>query len=196
MDLKSIFLIISTIVGLITPIIGIRAIFKGEYKPHRTTRLIFLIVTSLFVLTLLAQGDRVGIILAIIQLISSTAIFILSFKYGVGGTSKTDIVVFVSAMITLLIWRLTDNPTLALYMSILTDIIGFAPTLVKSFKEPYTEDPKFYGSDTVAGTFNILALRSYNLSDLAFPGYIFLVNFASVLLILIGRKSKNPTLKK
>lgn len=191
MDVKQLFLIISTIIGLITPLIGIRAIFKGEYKPQRMTRLIFLIISLLFVSTLFAQGDTVAIVLAVIQLITSITIFTLSFKYGMGGYSKTDLLVFICAMITLVVWKTTENPTSALYTSILTDTIGFSPTIIKSFKNPFTEDPKFYLSDTIAGFLNILALKSYMLSELAFPLYIFLVNGLVLGILLIRGRTRS-----
>jgi hypothetical protein len=187
MDIKDIFLVISIVVGLVTPLIGIRSIFKGEYKPQRTTRVIFLLLLFISVASLLAQKDRVAIVLAVLQWLTSLIIFVLSFKYGVGGFEKKDIVVFFMAMITLIIWKTTSNPALALYMSILTDFIGLSPTLIKAYKQPYTEDPKFYASDTMSGFFNLIAVKNYQLNALAFPGYIFLINLFCFLLVM-GRR--------
>jgi hypothetical protein len=190
MDIKQIFLYISILLGFITPIIGVRSILKGEYKPQRITRLLLFIVTFIFVSTLFFQGDRIGLFLAIPSFIGSTVIFILSIKYGVGGRSKMDIITLVGALLSLLVWKVTDNPTLGLYASILTDFIGFSPTLVKSYKEPYTESYLFYGCDLIASFFNLLALKSYLMMDLAFPLYIFIVNSSVTLIILLRRRLK------
>lgn len=190
MDIKQIFLYVSIFLGFITPIIGVRSILKGEYKPQMITRLLLFIVTAIFVGTLFSQGDRIGLFLAIPSFIGSTAIFILSIKYGVGGRSKMDIITLIGALFSLVVWKVTDNPTLGLYASILTDFIGFSPTLVKSYKEPYTESYLFYGCDLVASFFNLLALKSYLMMDLAFPLYIFLVNFTITVIILIRRRLK------
>lgn len=187
MDIKDIFLILSTIVSFSGYFIGIYSIFKGEYKPHRTTRLIILIVISISALSLFLSGDRVGLFLALAQTIGCLIIFLLSLKFGMGGMSRVDIIVLIFAIITLIIWKTTNNPILALYMSITTDFIGFSPTLYKAFKLPFTEDPKFYSADIIAGLLNLLALRLYNFSDIAFPGYIFIVNLACVILIIVGR---------
>ncbi len=190
MDIKQIFLYLSIFLGFITPIIGVRSILKGEYKPQRITRLLLFIVTAIFVLTLFSQGDRIGLFLAIPSFIGSTAIFILSIKYGVGGRSKMDIVTLIGALLSLIVWKVTDNPTLGLYASILTDFIGFSPTLVKSYKEPYTESYLFYGCDVIASFLNLLALRSYLMMDLAFPLYIFLINLSVTIVILLRRRFK------
>jgi len=90
MDIKFIFLVISVIIGFITPIIGIRSVLKGGFKPQRMTRFLIFVISLLFVGTLLAQGDRNGVFIAIAQLIGSLIIFILSIKKGMGGTEKFD----------------------------------------------------------------------------------------------------------
>lgn len=188
MDIKQIFLIVSTVIGFITPIIGIKSVLNGTYKPHRITRLVILIVTVIFIATLYFQGDRNGLFLALAQGVGGILIFILSLKYGVGGASKSDWIIFAGAMISLIVWKTTDNPTLGLYASIITDLIGFFPTLIKSWKDPTSENWKFYGSDVLASFFNLLALRSFLLMDVAFPFYIFLLNFATVLILLYRNK--------
>ncbi len=190
MTVHTIFLYLSTIIGLITPIIGIIAIFKGTYRPQRTTRLIFLFITSLFVATLFAQGDRNGIILALIQLMSSTLIFILSLKYGMGGKGKLDITVLLLALFAIVVWKITDSPFLALTMSVIADLIGFSPTLIKAYMLPHTEDWRFYASDVFAGLFSLLSISLITIQNLAFPLYIFLINL-SVALIIIFRQRRS-----
>jgi hypothetical protein len=188
--MQNIFLILSTIIGLLTPIIGIRSILKGEFKPQRITRFIFLILTSIFVASLFAQGNQTAIYLAVLQWTGSLAVFILSIKFGVGGTDKSDMAVLFLALTAIVIWKVTDNPALALYMSLFADFIGILPTLIKSFFQPQTEDPKFYFSDVLAGLFSLLAIRSLVFADIVFPAYIFLINFICVILIFAGRKFK------
>jgi hypothetical protein len=64
--MREVFLTLSVLVGLATPLIGIYSIFKGEYKPQRITRLIFLIITLIFVFSLISQNDKSGIFLALL----------------------------------------------------------------------------------------------------------------------------------
>ncbi|HOR01808.1 MAG TPA: hypothetical protein PKZ92_00940 [Candidatus Woesebacteria bacterium] len=195
MDIKFIFLVISVIIGFITPIIGIRSVLKGGFKPQRMTRFLIFVISLLFVGTLLAQGDRNGVFIAIAQLIGSLIIFILSIKKGMGGTEKFDFFILFMVILSLIIWKTTNNPTLGLIMSIVTDLMSFLPSLIKTWKYPETEEWKFYMSDTLASFFSILSIKLYSLANLAFPIYIFLINTATVLIIL-GRKKrigiKNP----
>ncbi len=187
MELKTVFLTISTITALFSPLIGIISILKGQFRPQRMTRLLIFLISLLFVGTLLAQHDTNGIYIAGSQLIGSLIIFLLSLKRGIGGTGKIDLVVFIMTMVSLFIWQTTQNPVLGLTMSVLTDLIAFTPTLVKTWHLPHTEEWKFYLSDVIASTFSIFSISSYSYGNLVFPIYIFLINMTSVVMIL-GRK--------
>lgn len=189
MDLKSIFLILSTIAALASPVIGIYSIVKGDFRPQRMTRLLIFLISLLFVGTLLAQKDRNGIFIAGPQLFGSFIIFILSLKKGIGGRGRMDIIVFIMAIISLIIWQTTNNPVLGLSMSIITDFIAFSPTLVKTWKLPHTEEWKFYMSDVIASSFSILSIKNYSYGVLIFPIYILLINTVSVLMINLRKRA-------
>ncbi|MBP9797962.1 hypothetical protein KBC70_02340, partial [Candidatus Woesebacteria bacterium] len=70
------FILLSTVIALISPIIYAKAIFKGEAKPHRTTRFVLLTITTLSTLTLFAQQDTVAIWLAGVSTVQAVFIFI------------------------------------------------------------------------------------------------------------------------
>lgn len=182
--MQNIFLIISIIAGFVSPIIGITSILKRGFKPQRMTRFLILLLSLLFVSTLLAQGDRNGIFIAVAQLIGSAIIFILSIKRGMGGTNRLDYLVMGLSVSAIIVWKSSNNPLLGLLMSILADFIGFVPTLVKTWKYPETEEWKFYMSDVVASFFSILSISLYSINNLAFPIYILLINTTSVVMIL------------
>lgn len=183
----NLFLTLSIAVGFVSPIIGITSVLKGGFKPQRMTRFLIMLVSFLFVATLFANGDKNGIYLASAQLLGSIAMFYLSLKRGMGGNTRLDWVVFMMAIGSLILWQTTNMAFLGLVMSIVTDFIGFVPTLVKTWKYPETEEWKFYMSDVVASFFSILSIAVFSLQNLAFPIYIFLINMTSVVMIL-GRK--------
>lgn len=192
--MKEIFLAISVIISLISPVVAIVSIFRGEYKPQRTTRFLYVLIVGLFVGTLFASGEKAGLPLAITQFIYCCVIFVLSLKYGMGGKGSLDFFVVLLAFLAILVWYTTNNPVLGLYFSILTDFIATSPTLIKSFKKPFTESPIFYLCDVFAGIFTILGIEAYSAKSLAFPGYIFLVNLLLVCVNMFSRRF-NPQLK-
>lgn len=151
------------------------------------TRLLIFLLSLLFVGTLLAQGDRNGIYIAIAQLFGSMVILALSIRKGIGGWNTLDKVVLFLTFLSLILWKTTSNPLLGLVMSVITDFIGFVPTIAKTWKYPETEEWKFYMSDVISSSFSLLSLKSYTLATTTFPAYILFINAFGVILIL-GRR--------
>lgn len=147
-----------------------------------------MLLSFLFVGTLLAQGDRHGIYIAVAQTFGSIVIFLLSIKKGMGGWNRLDKVVLTMTLLSLVIWKSTDNPLLGLVMSVVTDFIGFVPTITKTWQFPETEEWKFYLSDVISSTFSLLSIGSYTLANTTFPAYILFINALGVVLIL-GRRA-------
>jgi len=185
--MKNIFLVLSTVISLSAYILGIISITKGSFKPERMTRFLLLLISLLFVGTLLASGDRNAIYLALATFVGTLVIFLLSIKNGIDGTSKLDKTVFFMVIVSLFVWYTTKNPILGLIMSILTDFIAFFPTLVKAWKIPETEEWKFYALDTLSSFLIILSLSTITFGKIIFPLYVFSTTLL-VVLIIIGRK--------
>jgi len=188
--MKQYFIIISSLLALISPLVYSQAILKAKAKPHRTTRLVLLLITSLTTASLLAQKDQVAVYLAAVSAFQSIIIFILSLKWGMGGWAKTDIICLIIAILGILLWKTTNNPTLALYSAIAADFTGMAPAIIKTYKFPETEVWTFFFLDTIAAGFSILALKSFSLQESSYPIYIMLINFTMVLLIIRPKKLK------
>jgi hypothetical protein len=189
MEIKSIFIIISTSLAFISPLVYASSILKGKAKPHRTTRLVLLIITSLTTISLFAQHDRVAIYLAGVSTFQSTLIFFLSIKHGMGGGSKTDILCLIIAIIGIILWKITGSAEIALFFAIGADFTGMIPALIKTYKFPKTEIWQFYGLDCFAAFFSLLAMKEWGIEDFSYPVYILLINLIMVLLIVkIGKR--------
>lgn len=184
------FVIISSILALISPLVYSAAILKGNAKPHRTTRLVLLIITTISTFALFAAGDRVAVWLAGVSMLQSILIFVLSIKHGMGGWSKLDILCLLIALIGIVLWRTTNNPILALYFSIIADFTGVIPSIIKTYRFPKTEVWSFFLLDVFAAIFSLLALQNWTLQDYAFPLYIFLINSVMVALIVSPRPKR------
>ncbi len=183
MPIQNILIVISSVLAFVSYIVYIAAILKGKAKPHRTTRFVLVVITVLATASLFSQGNFVAIWLSGVFAFGCILIFLLSIKLGMGGTSKTDIICLVIAIIGIVLWRLTDNPIIALYTSIGADLIGQIPMLIKTYRFPETEVWTFYTLDVIAAILNLSATNHWSISDLAFPIYIILIDSIVVLFI-------------
>ena len=188
--MKNIFITTSVILGLISSLVYFIAILKGKAKPHRTTRLVFLFISTLTTFSLFAQGNRVALWLSAVSTFQSVVIFLLSIKYGMGGRSKTDIFCLLTACIGIVSWQLTKDPLIALYFAMAADFIGVVPTLIKTYRFPHTEVWAFYFLDVCAGIFNLLASEKFIFNQFLYPLYIIVINSSIVYLIVRPYKMK------
>ena len=193
MDIQQIFLIASSILAFCSPAFYVWDILKGKAQPHRTTRLVILIITALSTAALLAQHNTTAVWLAGIGLFQSTIIFALSLKYGVGGSDKLDMVCLVIAAFGIAIWKITNDPVLALYASIAADFTGFFPTLVKTFRFPKTESLLYFLVNLLAVGFNVLAMKVFDLQNVSYPLYLFLANLAMVVFMVRKKRVVEST---
>jgi len=177
-------ILLSSLIALISPIIYARAIFRGEAKPHRTTRLVLLTITLLSTFALFAQHDTVAIWLSGVSALQAIFIFILSLKYGMGGYSLSDGACLIVAIVGILLWQITKNPAIGLYFAILADFTGMVPSLIKTYKMPHTEIYMFFLLDVFAALFSLLAVKQWTAAEVSYPLYIMLINLAMVVLVL------------
>lgn len=180
---------IAAILALAAPVVYIRAILKGEAQPHRTTRLVLMIITVIAASALYFQGDRVALWLAVASALQAAVIFGMSVKYGVGGRDALDVACLVIALIGVVLWRITEQPILALYFSIMADFVGGVPMFIKTWKRPDSEVWSYYAFDVVGAALIIFATNAKAFENLLYPVYILLVN-AFVIALVITPRSK------
>ena len=189
--MNEILIVLSTLLVLTSPIVYIHSIIKGETRPHRTTRLVLMIITVLSTAALW-EAKGAAFWLAFASAIQGTLIFILSIKKGIGGWSKIDVVCLLIALAGIILWQTSGEPGIALLASIVADYVGMVPALIKTYKLPHTEDWRFFAMDTVAGILTIIATTTFTAYTLSYPIYMVLVKCIRVGLILI----RGQTLEK
>jgi len=182
--MKDIFLIISSILAFAAYVTYINAILKKKAKPHRTTRLITFIITALATVSLSAKNNQVAIWLTGIFAFNSFIIFVLSLNYGMGGWEKKDVICLIIALIGICLWKLTKNPSFALYSSIAAEFAGVVPTLIKIYKYPKTEVWTFFAITGFAALFSLLAIKNWNPTEFAYPLYSVCIDLVTVFLII------------
>ncbi len=186
--MRQTLIVISTVLVLASPVVYINSILHGQTHPHRTTRFVLMVITVLSALSLFAGTKGAAFWLAFASAVQGTVIFILSLKRGMGGWAKLDIICLAIALTGVILWQSSGRPIIGLYASIIADFVGCVPMLVKTYKLPETENWMFFAMDTIASILTLAALSSFTLYTLGYPIYIFLINGATVMLILTRRQ--------
>lgn len=166
----------------------IYSILAGKTQPNRATWFIWTIVGGLLAFSYIAEGDQHSIWLPLGYFVGPLMVALLSLRYGYAEWTKLDTICIVAAIISVIPWILSDNATLTLLINVIIDSTGAIPTLVKTFREPETEDLTAWLIFFIANTLQLFAISMWNLAAL-YPIYLFFLAGAMVAFIVKGKLS-------
>jgi hypothetical protein len=151
----------------------IRSIRMGAIKPHVFSWVIW--GTTTFVVFLAQLEDNGGVGAWPIGVSGSITIFIALLAYIKRADitiTKTDWLFLVSAMSSLPFWYFTSDPLWAVVILTTVDVLGFGPTVRKSYFFPHSESLLFFTLITVRNLIVIVALENHSVTTVLFPAVI------------------------
>lgn len=187
----SISMIAGRIAGIVTFIAFIPyviATLRKQIRPNRATWIIWTLVGFTFVVAYRDLGATDSLWVAIGNLCAFFFVMALAIPYGEGGWTRLDRVCLISAVVGFGIWWLMESPLLAMLVSIGVDFLGAIPTLIKTYKNPKSENKTAWVLFLVANTINLFSLSEWSFALAAFPVYFFAISLTQVLLF----KRKDP----
>lgn len=193
MTIQALMSVVAAVLGVISFIPYFYSIIRGETKPHRTTYGIWSFIGTVEVISYVASGARATVLLPLVYLIGEVVIFVLSFKRGMGGTHKLDMLCLIAAVAGVVGWAVTSNPHVALYLSIFASLCGFLPTVKKTYLLPGTESALSWSIAAIAATLNLLAVPHLELYLVSYPLYTFIFDGTEALLTRFPRALRKRT---
>ena len=179
------------ILGLLAFVPYIRATLRGQSKPERASWLIWVIADVTIIFSLLAKGATDSLFLTIAFGVGDIIIFLLSFKYGYGkGFLKRDYIALCGVLLAIILWYLTGEAAVAVFLVIVIDGIGAVLTIIKSYEDPKSENVTRWILDAFASLFACMAVGEWNLVLLAFPLYVLVESIVIVATIYLSPHRK------
>ena len=188
---KNIIGIIAIVLTFIAYAPYFRDLLKGKTKPHIFSWFIWAIVTSIIYALQVSAGAGLGSLVTLAVAVISLLIFILGFKNGNKNIKKIDIVFLVLALLAIPLWLVIDQPVLSIILLSTIDMLGFAPTVRKSWDDPYSETLSLYTITTFRHGLSIFALANYNIVTLLFPTTWVIANALFSIMLIVRRKVKD-----
>lgn len=141
-------------------------VLKEKVKPHPYTWAIWSIVSGVIFFGQLIKGAGWGVVPTFFAEIFTILIFIFSLKHGFKKVRPVDHLFLFIAILGLIPWYMTKDPTVSVVIVTLVDLIAFMPTVAKTWTKPRSENPYFYEMNTVRHIFSLLSLQSYNIATM------------------------------
>ena len=188
MNTHYIFLAVAVSLAIIGNIPYLYSMYKGEIKPHPYTWFIWSIVSLVTFFGQLQKGAGLGAIPTAASEVFTIIIFLFSLKNGFKGIEKKDTYFLVIALLGLIPWALTKDPTLSVITVVTIDVIAFIPTLRKTWKKPESENYILYASNVLRHILTLYLTERWNIATTLHSFAMIVTN--SLMTAFILRKSK------
>ena len=186
--MKTTIAIIAAALAIVGNIPYLRDIIKGRVKPHPYTWLVWSIVSCIIFFGQLAKGAGIGALPTAASEVFTVIIFFFSLKYGFKHIKKIDTVFFIIALLGIIPWILTKDPTISVIIAVGIDLTAFVPTIRKTFLSPATETPLLFGTNVLRHILMLFSLQAYN--NATTLHWIAMITTNTIMTVLILRKKK------
>lgn len=115
----------------------------------------------------------------------------LLFQGKIKHIRKVDTYFLIAALLGLIPWALTKDPTISVIVVVTIDLIAFIPTLRKTWNHPQTEKPLLYGMNVSRHILTLFSLNAYNIATTIHSVAMIWTN--TMMVFFISRKNKKKT---
>lgn len=167
---------------------------RGASRPNKVTQVLWLLLAAIQVAALIDVGASWPLILMVVATVNCLVIVILTFAgYGYTKHGPLDYACFALALLSLVGWKITGNPNVAIFLAILTSLLAIAPAIVKTYRYPETEHTGAWAVVTIAALLSLFSTTRFDFANIAIPLYQFVENGIMMGLAYFGQRFKAPT---
>ena len=181
--MKELLASIAALLAIIGNVPYLVDIVKKRVKPHPYTWFVWTIVSCVVFFGQVVKGAGLGAIPTAVSEIFTLIIFLFSIKYGFKNPPKSDKYFLVLALLGLIPWIITKDPTLSVIVVVSIDLIAFIPTFRKTYCHPKSEAPLLYGTNALRHFLALGALSSYNIATMLHSIVMIITNSIMVIFI-------------
>jgi hypothetical protein len=161
---------------------------KGKSHPNLVTWFTFTLLNGINAAAAWSVGANQTAIFLSAATLATLSITLISLKFGFKRYTKFDMTCQAVAIIGLVLWLLTSNPSVTVAINITLDFIGLLPTLRHAWSNPYKETWQTFVIAMVAGVLTLISIQTYTFISLGAPIYILLADTFTAS-IIISRRS-------
>lgn len=133
---------------------------KHKVTPSIATFLMFTIINISQLASLIAEQVWAVLPFTLVGTVSSLAICVLALKRKKFYLELPDKIGFAGALLGFLLWLVTKDPAINLYVISAVNLITFTPLIIKSFKRPDLETLLPWQLNLLASFFLLLTINS------------------------------------
>ena len=137
-------------------------IVKGKVAPHPFSWLIWaMTATSIFFLQT-SNGSGAGAYGTGVVAICAAIIFVLAFRANKVRIRPLDIISLCIAILGIILWIFIDQPTISIAILLLVEVIGFIPTFLNGWRNPYKDSIAVWSVNGMRQALGLSAVQNVN----------------------------------
>lgn len=193
-DLKNVVGIVAVFLTFIGYIPYIKDVISGKTVPHVYSWFLWGFVTLIAFALQVSAGGGIGAYVTFTAGLLCTIVFIIGFtKKGKKDITQVDTIFFILALIALGFWLIAKQPVISAILTTGVDLLGFAPTIRKSWNKPYSETLSFYLLNTIRFILAVFSLQRYTIVTALYPLAWIFGNGLFGLMLIMRRKQLKQT---
>lgn len=187
-NIKPAISLVAVFLTLVAYIPYIRDTISGKTTPHIYTWFIRALVTAIAFGLQVGGGAGVGSWVTLAIVVACSSVFFLGLRNGKKDITVSDTFFLCLSLIALGLWLIVKQPVLSIILVSLIDMLGFVPTIRKSWHKPYSETLFLYELNTFRHVLSLLALESYSIVTRLYPATWVVANGLFSVMLTIRRK--------
>ncbi len=170
-------------------------VITKETKLNRVSWIIWSTIGIINLAAYISAGEKGTIWFVIAAAINPIILLLLSLKFGEKHWYPIDTACIVLAALSLLLWRMTGNPILALVAGLVADFLGLVPTFIKVIRNPHSENLVSWLIGLLAGICNIIAVQPWTWASGIYTIYMVSQSILVIVPIVNGQLLRKTTPK-
>lgn len=154
------------------------AVIQKRARPNPITWFFWALTPTIVFFAQLFEGVGWGLTITFALGFGPLVVFLLSLRHNWQRSHFTPstITCGILAGLGVILWLTTSNPLHAIIFSILADIFGSIPTIIKIWRDPRSEFLPAYAISMFSVALTILTINQWVFAQYAFPFYILVIN--------------------
>ncbi len=189
LDWHSVLGIIGGVLALLAIAPYIKDILHGTTRPNIISYGLWALLLAISAWAQISAGTSWSVALLIGDFIGTSAIVVLCLMgYGYSKYGWVEWTCLSLAIIAIVSWQVTNEPLLAIIFAVVADAMAAIPTIIKAYRDPWSELPITWIIIAVAALLGIFSTTIFNTVNLLFPAYLLLVNGLTGVVAFLGRR--------
>lgn len=165
------------------------SIIINRTKPHPITWLIWSIITSTIFFVEIANHAGPGSWGIGASALSCIVITILTLSKKIKTTiRRMDIIFLIASVASIPIWYITSHPLYSIIILVTIDILGYVPTIRKTYYSPHEEKISSFALFGIGNIFSLLAVHHFSLVNILYQLVTIFINIILVSTYFVARK--------